>query len=728
MKPKIIYKQRHVDKDTGRKFSASRNAHYVLYIGEREHVLKKSPVKKNNDNYDATRDHIANLVKYMGEREHAAKKVIDKRVRVKKGDITTYDKESEDELLTEDEREYNEVVKCERDNGLFGYIGGKFSDEYNVKDVQRYVRLISEDHNVFHSIFSFTPQSAKEAGLDTLEDWENWVKYHISEIAHGMNMKTEDIEYVAAVHLKEGQPHVHIEWWNKEQQILINVVNPLVCDAIRVAATQSTYRQRFNEIHNAEDAFVRQLRDGIAERTESILAGAALDEYTETIGKALNYLSDAVPKSGQLKYKLVKQDIKEEIDKLTHYIIDNDPRFSQLYDSAYEQRKMYNELLHDTSKDASNWSKFKLAKFMGKLNDEVESYIGNAILRIILREKKAGRRQLIDALDAVPIEKIESGRWMKYSERESFELFIQRTRRFKDAQKAVKEERYSEALKLFTKEVETGSILAEYEIADLYRQGFIDGGEELSNAHYRKAIGEFLEAEKEAGTLKPYLQYRIGRMYYDGYGTDSDYKKSVPNYEEALKWLEKAAEGDNNLAVKTVAEMYRKGLGTAPDAAKAAGIYERNSEKNAWSAITLAKMLLKGDEIPKDSAKAISLLKKAKKLDENAAPYADYTLGAAFMFDNDIRDSELAEKYLTLSAQEGNEYAQKLIDRAISQQQMNVAGLLKDVVNILSDCEQNGGNALSEAAAAVFGRGDLSREQLRELLLKKEDKENTAEM
>ena len=56
--PKIIYKQQHVGSN-GRKFSASRNAHYVKYIGEREHVLKSS--------------HESNLVKYMGEREHAAR-------------------------------------------------------------------------------------------------------------------------------------------------------------------------------------------------------------------------------------------------------------------------------------------------------------------------------------------------------------------------------------------------------------------------------------------------------------------------------------------------------------------------------------------------------------------------------------------------------------------------------------------------------------------------------
>ena len=80
--PKIIYKQQHVG-DNGRKFSASRNSHYVKYIGEREHVLKTS--------------HETNLVKYMGEREHAAK-LIDKKVKKAENDnLITYDVQSKNQ-------------------------------------------------------------------------------------------------------------------------------------------------------------------------------------------------------------------------------------------------------------------------------------------------------------------------------------------------------------------------------------------------------------------------------------------------------------------------------------------------------------------------------------------------------------------------------------------------------------------------------------------------------
>ena len=197
--PKIIYKQRHIDDNSKRKFSASRNSHYALYIGSREHVLKKTGEERSDEKYSETHEHMARLAKYMGEREHAARKCIDKQAEEKEHEkILVSDRLTDEELLSEDERQYNEQMNDERDNGLFGYIGGRFSDEYSMRDVQSYIRRISEEHNVFHSIYSFTPESAAQAGLNSLDDWENWVKYHINEIARGMNMKIEDIEYIAA--------------------------------------------------------------------------------------------------------------------------------------------------------------------------------------------------------------------------------------------------------------------------------------------------------------------------------------------------------------------------------------------------------------------------------------------------------------------------------------------------------------------------------------------------
>ena len=48
---------------------------------------------------------------------------------------------------------------------------------------------------------------------------------------------------------------------------------------------------------------------------------------------------------------------------------------------------------------------------------------------------------------------------------------------------------------------------------------------------YREALNGFLEIEPRT-RQKAYVHYRIGRMFYDGYGTDIDYEK-------AFKWLKK---------------------------------------------------------------------------------------------------------------------------------------------------------------------------------------------
>lgn len=635
--PKIIYKQQHVG-DNGRKFSASRNSHYVKYIGEREHVLKTS--------------HETNLVKYMGEREHAAK--FDNADHTIDYDITG--KHAADNMA-----EYN--------NGLFGYINGKFSDKYSTSEMQKYVRKISTPHrNVFHSVFSFTPESAVEAGLNTLDDWENWVKYHISDIANCMNMKIENIEYLAAVHLKEGQPHVHIIWWDKQQQVLINKVDPLICDKIRIDAIRSTYHDQFVALHNNEDKLIRKLRSDIADYAASSLAEIPSDVYSRKIIAGIEHIHDIIPKKGRTAYKYMPAEVKKEIDILSHFIIDNNPDFRSTYEEICELRRLYNEMLHS---DETNYGKLQLATFMGKINDEIESSIGNAILKLIMKEQKAGHWNTsadnsfqahndteLPHDEAPPFfnDKPDSDQNIDRNATPgpnndlphgeapvSRKLYIS-SFAIREARNAVKDKDYDRALELFSKEADKGNILAKYEIADLCRRNLCQG-----NAFeiYREALNGFLEIEPRT-SQKAYVHHRIGRMFYDGYGTDID-------YEEAFKWLKKAADEGNHLSEFIVGKMLCNGTGAE-------------------------------------------------------------------------RDTEAGTEYLTRAANSGNEYAQNYLDSRTFWEQGCVVKLVGSVGRLLSENLENSRAAMAECSAAVFGHGDLSKEQIRELILKKQDKENTAEM
>lgn len=272
------------------------------------------------------------------------------------------------------------------DNGLFGYINGSFSDNYSTSEMQNYVRKISTSHrNVFHSIFSFTPESAEEAGLRTLIDWEEWVKFHISDISRNMKMKQENIEYLAAVHLKEGQPHVHIMWWDKAQEILINKVNPAVCDQIRIDVIKSTYHDQFVELHNKEDSLIKELRQQVGHNAAGALSGTLHDDFTEAIFQKLTAIREMLPPKGQVVYKLMPKPVKQELNSLTHFMIDSIPEFRSLYDEILDCRRIYNEMLHS---DDSSYGKLQMAAYMGKVVDEIEAGVGNTILSAILRAIK----------------------------------------------------------------------------------------------------------------------------------------------------------------------------------------------------------------------------------------------------------------------------------------------------------------------------------------------------
>lgn len=643
--PKIIYKQQHVG-DNGRKFSASRNSHFVKYIGEREHVLKSS--------------HETNLVKYMGEREHAAK-LIDKKVKKAEADeLVTYDVQSKDkEKAKYDENidKVSEEMLTEPENGLFGVINGEYSDSYSTVEMQKYVRKISTPHrNVFHSIFSFTPESAAEAGLNSLDDWEKWVKYHISDIATGMNMKIENIEYLAAVHLKEGQPHVHIMWWDIHQQVLINKVDPLICDKIRIDAIRSTYRDLFTEIYNKEEIMRRSMRKEIGEYTiQNVIDGAA-DNYTSNIYAALYQLYRELPPKGQLKYKIINNthpEVARKLDELTHYIIDNNPTFKAQYDEICELRLMYNELLHS---EESVYGNFQITSYMKQVNDKIEKAVGNEILRIIKAEKQAGHFNEWNSSDYHNTSNITSEE-VPHDDTPTFindevphgeapvtrKLYIS-SYAIREARNAARDKDYFRALELFSKEAEKGNILAKYEVADLYRRNVCPG-----NAHesYREALDGFLQIEPRT-RQKAYVHYRIGRMFYDGYGT-------AVNYPEAFKWLKKAADEGNHLSEFVVGKMLCNGMGTE-------------------------------------------------------------------------RDTAAGTEYLMRAANSGNEYAQNYLDNRTSWEHGCVVKLVGSVGRLLSQNLESSRAAISECSSAVFGHGDLSKEQIRELILKKQDKENTAEM
>ena len=86
---------------------------------------------------------------------------------------------------------------------------------------------------------------------------------------------------------------------------------------------------------------------------------------------------------------------------------------------------------------------------------------------------------------------------------------------------------------------------------------------ESSEEWYAKALAAFRAAEQTAEERKrPYLQYRIGKMYAAGLGTEKC-------YESAAQWFSKAADLKHKYAQYSLAGLYSRGQGVEKDDTRA---------------------------------------------------------------------------------------------------------------------------------------------------------------
>jgi hypothetical protein len=110
------------------------------------------------------------------------------------------------------------------------------------------------------------------------------------------------------------------------------------------------------------------------------------------------------------------------------------------------------------------------------------------------------------------------------------------------------------------------------------------------------------------------------------------------NYETALKvWMAQAESGDAE-AQNYVGEIYDKGLGTAPDHARAAQWYEKASAQGLKRAKTnLGYLFEQGLGVPRDMTRALNLYREASGLTGDDLVYAS-TMSAAV----DAREGEIA--------------------------------------------------------------------------------------
>ena len=551
--------------------------------------------------------------------------------------------------------------------------------------------------NVWSHVVSLRREDAVRLGFDNSDAWRELVKRHISDIAKAQNIPLCNLKWYAAYHDTTHHPHIHLLVYstNPKQGFLTKAG----IDEIRSAFANDIFHDDLQSIYQEQTVSRDELKAVSKNEFESIVNMIASNDRTdpqleELIRKLYIQLQNV---KGKKVYGYLPMEIKETVNKIFSELA-KDENIQQLYDKWCSLERLKYKTY--TQKE------MELPELV---DNKVFQPVRNMIIRTVLNMKPFDANTEIEGSEpndeyfdntpqnmsplfdeAEPLEEKETD-----ESAAAIKNYIKWNDQYKKACKLIygkdaKLNDFKKAEQLLLSESQRGNVLAVYDLGKLYSTDKLgERNEETSIAKYTRALQGFLQIEPNSKKLKPYVQYRIGKMFCYGLGTEQDYEK-------AFEWFERSAKQKNKFAQFSLANLYYYGSGVEKDLSQAFLWYQRSSSQGQpYAAYSIAQMYRYGEYVTKDNDTAQRYYKQALsgflkiESDDMANDDLFYKLGQMFKFglgtDSDVTK---AIEYFRRSAEMNNknglfEYGKALlIGEHIPQNTDSAVKLLEKAVKL----------------------------------------------
>ena len=551
--------------------------------------------------------------------------------------------------------------------------------------------------NVWSHVVSLRREDAVRLGFDNSDAWRELVKRHISDIANAQRIPICNLKWYAAFHDTTHHPHIHLIVYstNPKQGFLTTKG----IDQIRSAFANDIFHDNLQSIYQEQTISRDELKAVSKTEFESIVRkihqGGFDDPKLKNLVLKLNSQLQNV--RGKKVYGYLPMEIKETVNKIFSEL-EKDENIRQLYEKwcalerlkykTYTQKEKEMPALTD-NKVFQPVRNMIIRTVLDMNNRVVDAVVQDTELTVSdIDDPDVVISQLVDETE--PFENTvttdfvaESNYYLKWSNnyKEACKLIYDKKSKLEDFQKAEQ---------LLLTESKSGNVLAIHDLGKLHSTDKLGAkDEEKSLRYYSEALKGFLEVEPSSKKLKPYVQYRIGKMFCYGLGTEQDYEK-------AFEWFERSAKQKNKFAQFSLANLYYYGSGVKKDLSQAFLWYQRSSSQGQpYAAYSIAQMYRYGEYVTKDNDTAQRYYKQALsgflKIESDDMANGDlfYKLGQMFKIglgtDSDVTK---AIEYFRRSAEMNNknglfEYGKALlIGEHIPQNTDSAVKLLEKAVKL----------------------------------------------
>ena len=446
--------------------------------------------------------------------------------------------------------------------------------------------------NVWSHVVSLRREDAVRLGFDNSDAWRELVKRHISDIANAQRIPICNLKWYAAFHDTTHHPHIHLIVYstNPKQGFL----TAKGIDKIRSAFANDIFHDDLQSIYQEQTLSRDELKTVSKTEFESIVRkihqGGFVDPKLKNLVLKLNLQLQNV--RGKKVYGYLPPNVKETVNNIFLELA-KDENIQQLYEKWCSLERLKCKTYTQKEKELPALT-----------DNKVFQPVRNMIIRTVLNMKPFDANTEIEGSEpndeyfdntpqsmsplfdeAEPLaetETDESAAAIKY--------YIKWNDQYKKACKLIygkdaKLNDFKKAEQLLLSESQRGNVLAVYDLGKLYSTDKLgERNEETSIAKYTRALQGFLQIEPNSKKLNPYVQYRIGKMFCYGLGTEQDYEK-------AFEWFERSAKQKNKFAQFSLANLYYYGSGVEKDLSQAFLWYQRaSSQGQPYAAYSIAQM------------------------------------------------------------------------------------------------------------------------------------------
>jgi hypothetical protein len=240
-------------------------------------------------------------------------------------------------------------------SGSTGYIG---PDDRSLPDPSVIAsELRSHEGPVWRAIISVTETDARSMGGQLLARpaWEDAARDVVPRMADAMGIKRDDLEWVAAMHRKEGHPHLHLLFWEKTAERKRGVLSDGERRDVRKLWVQSLYRPERDRLGLEKQLLRENLVQGSraelnatrvkwkrTKEPESIpYPPRPATTQAQELADKLHTLSEHMPGTGRAALKYMPPEVKAEARQITEWLVSRVPEYKQTFDRYVEIAREY---------------------------------------------------------------------------------------------------------------------------------------------------------------------------------------------------------------------------------------------------------------------------------------------------------------------------------------------------------------------------------------------------